>query len=162
MHVIPRPTGPVCAGVRSAALLLAAVSGGLALVPTGAAAGPLPNPCQVVSGPTIAAAFGITSAPPSTLTAITQSQTCSYRGGKLTISVGYTAIGNPAFPKTLMNVPGLPHGKFATYAGSTQTQVSFYKGSAATGIYGTVRNTGKISKAHLEAIALALYQGIES
>jgi hypothetical protein len=112
---------------------------------------------------TLQAALGAKSSPHGRLTQIMtsiQSESCSYAGGKLTLSVGYTAIGNPAMPAKLVPVPGIAHGTFATYAGSMQTQISFYVGSAATGTYGTVRSTGTITKKHLVAIARALARAV--
>src|ERR1019366_658417 len=95
----------------------------------------VPNPCAVVPSAEIAAALGRKSAPHSTLSAVNTTATCSY-GTSLTLFVGYTAIANPATPALVAAVPGLPHGHFMTYKGSTQTEVLFFVGSAATGVYG--------------------------
>jgi hypothetical protein len=121
-----------------------------------ASAAGLPNPCAVVPSAQIAAALGRKSAPPATLSAVNTTATCTY-GSTLRLFVGYTAIVNPATPVLVAAVPGLPHGHFMTYKGSSQTAVLFYAGSAATGIYGVVRNYGKVSKSQLEKLAKLLY-----
>ena len=105
----------------------------------------------------VAHALGLKTAPVSTASVVVTTQTCSYAGVKLTVAVGYTVIQNPARPVKSSKVKGLPHGTYTTYAGSTQTQVFFYKGTAATGIYGVIRNYGKIRRAKLEQFAKALY-----
>jgi len=133
------------------------------LVSTGmsAAAPPgLPDPCTAVPSADIAAAFGLKSAPPSTLATVRNVSTCSFGSGQLTVSVGYTTIANPAVPAQVTLVAGLPHGTFMTYKGSTQSEILFYKGSAATGVYGVVRNFASIGKLKLETIAKALYSGM--
>jgi hypothetical protein len=123
----------------------------------------LPDTCAVVPAKLIASALGVKRAPPSTLARVTTTATCSYKGGQITVSVGYTALTNPAPPLKVKKVSGLPHGFYATYKNSTQTQVSFYKGaSAATGIYGVVRNFARIPEKKLEAVAKALYAGISA
>ena len=43
----------------------------------------------------------------------------------------------------------VPHGAYSTYAGSTQSQLTFYTGTAATGIYGVIRNYGKVTQKSL-------------
>jgi hypothetical protein len=110
----------------------------------------------------VAHALGLKTSPASTLSVVSSMQTCSYAGVKLTVSTGLTVLKNPAPPLKLEKVAGLAHGTFTTYAGSTQTQITFYKGTAATGIYGVVRNFGKIRKAKLVVFAKALYAAMGS
>ena len=94
------------------------------------------------------------------LSSVPNVSTCSYADGSLSISVGTTTIANPALPLKVVTVPGLPTGTYKTYKGSTQTEIVFFKGSAATGTYGVVRNFVKIKQAKLKTIAIALYKGI--
>jgi len=104
--------------------------------------------------------LGLKAAPASTLASLPNIETCSFAGGKLSLSVGFTTIANPALPLKIVTVPGLPNGTYRTYVGSTQTEILFVKGAAATGIYGVVRNFVKIKQARLVTIAKALYAGI--
>jgi hypothetical protein len=122
----------------------------------------LPDPCTVVPSALIASAMGLKKAPPATLSTVTNVSTCAYKGGLLTISVGYTALTNPTPPATLSKVAGLPNGRYETYTGSTQTEVTFVKGTTATGLYAVVRNFGRIPKKKLVKIAEALYKGLGS
>ena len=147
--------------VGSLAAALACIS--LAWVGSAAAQSPLPYPCGVVPTADIVAALGtkLGSVAP-VLSSVQNVSTCSYAGGSLSISVGTTTIANPALPLKVVTVPGLPTGTYKTYSGSTQTEIVFVKGSAATGTYGVVRNYAKIKQAKLEAIAIALYKGITS
>jgi hypothetical protein len=142
-----------------------AIAGGTLLIFAGhavAADGSLPNPCELVSPSLVSSALGIKSAPVSRLSTVINVSTCAYKGGALTVSVGYTALTNPAPPATQAKVRGIPSGIFETYTGSTQTEVTFFKGTAATGIYGVVRNFAKIPKKKLLKVAVALYNGLGS
>ncbi len=150
--------GSLRAWVVTASVLCALVSAAPGL---GAAAA-LANPCDAVPGTAIRALLGMKTAPTSTLATVTTMQTCSYTGVKLTVSVGLTVIQNPATPAKVKKVTGLPHGTYTTYAGSTQSQVLFYTGSAATGTYGVIRNYGKIREIKLEKIARTLYHAMAS
>ena len=135
-----------------------------AWVGSAAAQSPLPYPCGVVPTADIVAALGtkLGSVAP-VLSSVQNVSTCSYAGGSLSISVGTTTIANPALPLKVVHALGLPTGTYKTYSGSTQTEIVFVKGSAATGTYGVVRNYAKIKQAKLlEAIAIALYKGITS
>jgi hypothetical protein len=147
---------------RARALAAAGATGaGLLLCPAGlGASAALPNPCTAVPDTSIAALLGMKTPPPSTLSTVLNMQRCNYEGVKLTVQVGYTVMVNPAAPAKVTNVPGLPHGIYKTYRGSTWSEVSFYVGSAAKGTYGVVSNFGKIRRAKLEKIAKLLHAGI--
>lgn len=141
-------------GSGTAALALA---GCLFAAPAGLAARAAPpNACQLVGSSIIAAAFGVKKAPASTLSTITNASTCSYKGGLLTVSVGSTALTNTATALKTTKVPGLANGAYETYQGSSQTEVTFYRGSAAAGVYAVVRNFAHIPAPKLEAVAKAL------
>ena len=142
--------------VAAAALALGALLGAAAA----AAETGLPNPCQAVPGAEIASALRLKHAPASALATVPKLSTCSFAGGKLTVSVGFTTLPNPRVPAKVVRVHGLPGGTYRTYAGSTQTEILFVKGPAATGVYGVVRNFVRISRQKLEAIAKALYAAI--
>jgi hypothetical protein len=155
-----RPRGAAGAGV---ACLVGAAYVVLSGVPVASGARTaVPDPCQIVPKSLIAAAFGAKNAPPSTSTAVLNATTCSYKHGLLTISIGYTALTNPAAPLKTKKVAGLPHGLYETYSGTTQTAVTFINGTAATGLYGVVRNFGRIPEKKLEKIAKALSHGAGS
>jgi hypothetical protein len=121
----------------------------------------LPDPCQIVPASLIASALGVKKAPAGTLVTVTNVSTCTY-GSILSISVGYTALANPQHPASQSKVPGVPNGLYETYAGSTQTQITFVKGSAATGLYAVIRNFGRIPKKKLIKIAVAVSKGLGS
>ena len=144
----------------AAALMLASCL--LAAPAALAARATLPNPCEVVPSGLVAAAFGVKKAPASTLSAVTNASTCSYKGGLLTVSVGSTALTNTATPLKETKVPGLTNGIYETYKDSTQTEVTFYRGSATNGLYAVVRNFGHISGPKLEAIAKAVSTALGS
>jgi len=127
--------------------------------PSYASSTALPDPCAAIPSTLIASAFRPEGAPQSSVATVRNVSTCSY-GNDLTVSVGTTAIVNPAYAATVVKVPGLPHGTYMTYKGSTQTEILFYSGSAANAIYGVVRNFATIKKAPLERIATALFGGI--
>ncbi len=134
---------------------------GLVASPSGLGApAALPNPCVAIPSAMVARALGMKTPPVSSLAVVNDTQTCSYAGVKLTVFVGYSAIESPAIPAKVVAVPGLPHGTYDTYAGSTQTAVTFYKGTAATGTYGVIRDYGKIRKVKLETLARVLYAAI--
>jgi hypothetical protein len=118
------------------------------------------DPCTAVPSALIATALGAPEAPTPTLATVMNVSTCNYGNGELTLSVGYTTIANQAPPAKVAAVPGLPHGKYMTYTHSTQTAIIFYQGTAATGLYGVVRNFAKIKKSNLQAIAIALNAGM--
>ena len=120
----------------------------------------LPDPCTAVPSADIVSALGLKHAPSSVLASVPNVETCAFANGKLSISVGYTTIANPALPLKSVAVPGLPTGSYRTYAGSTQTEILFFKGTAASGVYGVVRQFVKIKQAKLETIAKALYAAI--
>jgi hypothetical protein len=144
----------VCAGALFAL-------GSVALAPAALAAGPLPNPCTAVPGSAIAAAFGIASPPFALLSVVRTTETCTYShaGVILTLFVGYSSIGQPGTVKQALAVPKLPHGLYDTFTNTAQRQVTFYKGTAASGIYGIVRTNRTVTKARLEALARTLYAG---
>jgi len=152
-----KPGGHRC---RRSALPAGALSVCALVSAGGAAAAGLPNPCAAVPSAAIASALGLKHAPTSSLATLPKVTTCSFAGGKLTVAVGFTTLPNPAVPAKIVRVPGLPNGTYRTYAGSTQTEVLFFKGTAATGIYGVVRNFVRIPKLKLEAIARALSAAI--
>lgn len=151
-----RHAGParLAIGVALVCLALAGASAG------SGSAGQPPDPCTAVPAADVAAALHAATPPPSTLATVRNVQTCSFGTGQLTISIGYTALGSPAVPIKESAVPGIPHGYYMTYRATTQTEISFYVGSAATGVYGVVRNFAKISKKELIVIAQALYAGM--
>jgi hypothetical protein len=143
----------------AAALVLA----GCLLAAPALAAGATPaNPCELVPASVIARAFGVKKPPASTLSSVTNASTCSYKGGLLTVSVGSTALTNTATPLKESKVPGLANGIYETYEGSSQTEVTFYRGSANSGLYAVVRNFGHISGAKLAAVARALSTALAS
>jgi hypothetical protein len=121
----------------------------------------LPNPCQLVSTSLIASVLGTKHPPTGMLASVTNVSTCTF-GRVLSISVGYTAITNPAAPATELKIAGIPGGLYETYTGSKQTEVTFIKGSAATGVYAVIRNFGKIPKTKLERVAVAVYKALGS
>jgi len=47
----------------------------------------------------------------------------------------------------------VPHGVYTTYAGSKQTQIEFYEGTAATGLYVVVRAFTAVKQKQLVRIA---------
>jgi hypothetical protein len=146
---------------RAAASVAVLAYAGLAAAVCGlAGATSIPNPCTAVPGTIVAAALGLAKPPATSLAVVSGTQTCSYGGVMLTVSVGLSVLKNPATPLKVQKVKGLEHGLYSTYLGSTQTQVAFYKGSAATGTYGVIRNFGKIPRASLERFAKALYAAI--
>lgn len=143
-----------CTAVRQ---IVAVAIVGLVMVPVASARmTQLPDACGSVPSADVAAAFNSATPPASTEATVRNIQTCSFGSGQLTVSIGYTALGNPAIPVTVKSVPGLPHGEYMTYRGSTQTEIVFYEGSAATGVYCVVRNYAKISKKNLTLIAQAV------
>jgi hypothetical protein len=115
----------------------------------------LPNPCALVAPAVIASAFGTKTAPSSSDVATSNTSTCSYKNGQLTIELGYTALTSPQAPIRTSVVKGLPHGQLYVYAGS-RSQLVFYRGTAANGIYAVIRNFVKIPASKLEKIAKAL------
>ena len=146
-------------GSGAAALALA----GCLLAAPALAAGAAPaTTCALVPASVIAKAFGVKTAPASSVSSVTNASTCSYKGGLLTVSVGSTALTNTATPLKESKVPGLANGTYETYKGSSQTEVTFYRGSATTGLYAVVRNFGHISGPKLEAVARALSTALAS
>jgi hypothetical protein len=134
-----------------------------ALAVTGTAIGSratAPDPCVSVSPQAVASALGLKHPPKTSEAMIPTASTCAYAGVLLTVSVGSTAITNPAPPKKVVKVSGLPNGQYMTYSGSTQSQITFFKGTAATGTYGVIRNFGKISEAKLVHFAKLLYAAV--
>ena len=129
--------------------------------PAALASAPLPGACGLVSSSLIASALGTKKPPAGTLATVTNASTCSYNN-VLTISVGYTALTNPAAPATQTKIAGIPNGIYETYSGSTQTQITFFKGAAATGVYCVVRNFGRIPKQKLIKVAKALSKAVGS
>jgi hypothetical protein len=150
---------------RVSAWVVAAAVGSLAaLVAVGPSTGALraiPNPCAAVPGNVVAKALGLKKAPVGAVTDVPGIETCNYPGIKLTIAVGSRALPNPAPAKTTENVSGLPHGRYTTYAGSKASQVFFYTGSAATGVFAVLRNYGTIRKSKLEGFAKLLYASMK-
>jgi hypothetical protein len=144
-------------------LALAIAPGALAGSASTVSAVSLPDPCQAIPSADIAAAFHVETAPPGNLSVVSSSETClyTYKRVGLSVFVGTTSIGSPGNAKKAVKVPNLPHGYYATFTNTKQTQVSFFKGSAATGVYGIVRSsTAKVTKSHLVAIARDLYASI--
>jgi len=149
--------------VRTRLVALLAVPGVLALVLTvcgAASAANLPDPCTMVPAATIASAFG-GKAPAGTNAATTNTSTCSYNG-RLTVEVGLTALTNGETPLKTIKVSGLPHGVYSTYPHTTQTEIVFYEGTAATGTYVVIRNFAKIPEGKLVKIAKAVNASLES
>ena len=146
---------------RSGAAALA-LAGCLLAVPALAAGAAPANTCALVPASVIATAFGVKKAPASTLSSVTNASTCAYKGGLLTVSVGSTALTNTATPLKETKVPGLTNGIYETYKGSSQTEVTFYRGSATSGLYAVVRNFGHITGPKLEAVAKALSTALGS
>ncbi len=147
---------------RARLVAAAALSLSIAVIGVGSALGSvagLPNPCTVVPSAEVATALGLKRAPSARLSAVNTTATCSY-GASLTLFVGYKAVVNPAPPAQVATVPGLAHGYYLTFKGSTQTEVTFLYGSTASGVYGVVRNYVKVTKSRLEQIARVLYAGV--
>ena len=128
----------------------------LCLAPSaGAMQADLPNPCALLAPAVIASAFGTKTAPSSSDAATSNTSTCSYKNGLLTIEVGYTALTNPAPPLKVTVVKGVPHGQLSVYAGN-QRQIVFFRGTAANGLYVVIRNFAKIPPKKLEKLARTL------
>lgn len=134
----------------------------LSVVAPASALASLPNPCSIVPGAVIASAFGVRTPPSATFASVPKVSTCAYGHGQLTVAVGFTVLGNPALPLRVVSVPGLPHGKYETYAGTTQSELIFVEGSTATGIYGVVRNYARIPESKLIKVAQALASALTS
>jgi hypothetical protein len=115
----------------------------------------LPDPCSLIPASLIAAAFGVKKAPASTSTSVPNVETCSWNKGQLTISVGYTALTNPAAPLTVAKVPAVRGGQYETYPGK-KSQLTFVEGTAATGTYVVIRNYVRVPEKKLVTIAKAL------
>lgn len=113
----------------------------------------LPDPCGLVPAPTVAAAVGAKAASATSVATTPTTSTCSY-GGLLTVEVGVTALTNPFPAVHTTKVTGIPHGVYSTFANPKQTQIVFYEGTAATGVYVVVRAFTKVKAAKLVAIAL--------
>jgi hypothetical protein len=147
----------------SSATIAALACVGLFPAGSGAAQIPVSYPCGVVPKADIVSALGkkLGSVTP-TEASVPKASTCAYGGEDLTISVGTTAIANPAAPLKVTKVAGLPNGNYWTYRGSTQTQLSFLVGSAASGTYVVIRNFVKVPRPKLEKIAKAFYAGMSS
>ncbi len=111
-----------------------------------------PDPCSLVPAHSIAAAVGAHAAAAPSAAATPQTSTCSY-GGLLTIEIGETALTNPAPILKTTKLTTVPHGVYTTYAGSKQTQIVFYKGTAATGTYVVVRAFTGVKQKQLVRIA---------
>jgi hypothetical protein len=120
----------------------------------------LPNPCQLVPNGVIDSALGLKKPPAMLPSMTTNVSTCSYKGGLLTVAVGYTALTNPVPPATITTVPELANGNYETFRGTTQTEVTFFVGSASSGLYAVIRNFAKIPKKKLEKIAVALQKAL--
>ncbi len=136
-----------------------------ALAASAGAAGPggsLPNPCDAVPAADVAAALGVKQPPPSALAQVRNVATCSFAVGKLTVAVGYSTLVNPAPPAHTALVASLPHGSYMTFKGSPQTEIVFYEGSAATGVYGVVRAFVPVKEGRLVTVARALAAAIVS
>jgi hypothetical protein len=126
----------------------------------GAAASDLPDACTIVPISAVRSALGATKTPTSADAATSNTSTCSYDNGLLTIEIGYTALTNPFVPLHVTKVPVLPHGELSTFPHTTQTQLTFYRGSAATGLYAVIRSYGRIPAAKLEKLGVALNHGL--
>jgi hypothetical protein len=124
--------------LSAAAICLAAAG------PASARRADVANPCQILPPSAIAAAFGVAHAPASTETTVTNVSTCSFKAGLLTISIGNTALTNPAAPLSTAKVAGIPSGLYETF-GAKASQLTFNKGGAATGIYVVIRNGNQAS-----------------
>lgn len=111
-----------------------------------------PDPCGLVPARSIAAAVGSHAAAASSAAATSLTSTCSY-GGLLTIEVGVTALTNPAPILKTTKLTAVPHGVYTTYAGSKQTQIVFYEGTAASGTYVVVRAFTAVKQKQLVRIA---------
>lgn len=132
--------------LRACVAVLVLVASGLAAGSAFAARADLPDPCAAVPATAVQKALGMKTTPVSAVSTVVNASTCSYSGVKVTVSVGLRALTNPAAPLKTVNVAAVPHGAYSTYAGSTQSQLTFYTGTAASGIYGVVRNYGKITQ----------------
>jgi hypothetical protein len=124
----------------------------------GASGAGVPDPCTLVPNATIASVFGRATPPSASLAATSNTSSCSY-GSKsvlLTIEVGFTALTNPELALRRTKVAGLPHGLYSTYAHTTQTQIVFYEGSAASGLYVVLRSYSKTSEGKLVKAAKAV------
>ena len=146
--------------LRSAAATLSCcacvwVGGGVAQGATG-----LPDPCRAIPSVDLNVALGLKQPPVSALASVPNVETCTFAKGRLSVSVGSTAIAYPARPLKVIPVPGLPDGTYRTFAGSTQTEIIFFKGGSTAGIYGVVRNFASIKQRLLERIAKALFAAV--
>jgi hypothetical protein len=120
--------------------------------PVSTVAAPVTDPCNLVAADAVATAVGATAAAATSAAATPTTSTCSY-GGILTIQTGSTALTNPARPLKRIVVSSVPHGFYSTYAGSKQTQIVFYEGTAAAGVYVVVRAFVPVQQARLVRIA---------
>jgi hypothetical protein len=133
------------------AAIVAAFSPAAACAAPAARAG-FPDPCGLVPAPSIAAAVGAHAAAAPSAAATSRASTCSY-GGLLTIEIGVTALTNPAPILKSTKLTAVPHGVYTTYAGSKQTQIVFYEGTAASGTYVVVRAFTGVKQKQLVRIA---------
>ena len=145
--------------VATAALLCAG------LIPAGAAhasAKDVPNPCVAVPSSMVAHALGLKTA------AGVNPVGCLQHADLLLRRRQADRVRRPDRAKKSGHAPEAQEGGGSRardvhhVRGSTQTQITFYKGTAATGIYGVVRNFGKIRRAKLEEFAKALSAAIGS
>jgi hypothetical protein len=120
--------------------------------PAPAARAGFPDPCSLVPAQSIAAAVGSRAAAAQSAAATSRTSTCSY-GGLLSIEIGVTALTNPAPILKTTKLTTVPHGVYTTYAASKQTQIVFYEGAAASGIYVVVRAFTGVNRKQLVRIA---------
>jgi hypothetical protein len=120
---------------------------------------PVANPCALVPTAAIAAVMGAGAAASPATTATPTTSTCSY-GGLLTIQTGATALTNPTPPLHRIAVIGVPHGVYSTYSTSKQTQIVFYEGTAASGLYIVVRAFAPVKEAKLVRIARLVHASL--
>lgn len=133
--------------VTSAAIVTA-----LALAVSWPASAAFPDPCSLVPARSIAAAVGSHAAAAPSAAATSLTSTCSY-GGLLTIEIGVTALTNPATILKATKLTAVPHGVYTTFVESKQTQIVFYEGTAASGIYVVVRAFTGVKQKQLVRIA---------
>jgi len=122
-------------------------------------AAPVADPCSLVAADAVAAAVGVTAATAASVAATPTTSTCSF-GGILTIETGSTALTNPARAFKKVVVAGVPHGIYSTYVGSKQTQIVFYEGSAADGLYVVVRAFVPVKQLRLVRIARLVHAAL--
>lgn len=119
-----------------------------------------PNPCTLIPAATAKAVFGGKTTPSFVASAGPTTATCNYENGKLTVEIGASAFTNGAPALKTVKLKNLPHGVYSTFPHTTQTQIVFYEGTAASGTYVVIRNFVRIPEAKLVKIATVVNKAL--